>query len=476
MEKAMPAFLSDDFLLYSDAAVRLYHDYARPMPIFDYHCHLPVRDIDGDTRFANLTRIWLEGDHYKWRAMRANGIDEENITGDASDLEKFRAWAQTVPKTLRNPLYHWTHLELKRHFGIDRLLNAETAGGIYHTCNEMLQDKGLSVRGILKKMKVRVICTTDDPTDHLEHHKGIAKDKNFNVRVVPTFRPDAALTVENPTVFNDWIRRLEAASGVAVDSYSRFLEALEQRHSCFHDVGCRLSDHGLEHPYAETFTESGIAKIFDRARKMQPPAGTDIMRFKSAVLLTLAEMDAGRNWTQQFHFGALRNTNTRALEALGTDSGYDSIGDFDIARPLARFLDNLDRNRHLSKTILYVLNPRDNELIATMCGNYQDGSVAGKIQFGSAWWFNDQKDGIERQLNALSGMGLLSGFVGMLTDSRSFLSYPRHEYFRRVLCNLLGADIQNGELPDDFELIGTMVQDICYRNAVNYFGIETGRW
>jgi glucuronate isomerase len=470
----MPDFLSEDFLLYSDTAVRLYHDFASPMPIFDYHCHLPPRDIDEDTRFANLTRIWLEGDHYKWRAMRANGIDEKNITGDASDLEKFMAWAQTVPKTLRNPLYHWIHLELKRHFGIDRLLNTETAEEIYHTCTEMLQDKNLSVRAILKKMNVQVICTTDDPTDDLEHHKRIAKDKNFDVRVVPAFRPDAALAVENPTLFNDWLRRLEAVSGVAVDSYSRFLEALEQRHSYFHDVGCRLSDHGLEQPYAQTFSEAEIPMIFDRARRMQPPTAADILKFKSAVLLSLAEMDAGRNWTQQFHFGALRNTNTRALEALGPDSGYDTIGDFDIARPLARFLDNLDRSRCLAKTILYVLNPRDNELVAAMCGNFQDGSVAGKIQFGSAWWFNDQKDGIERHLNALSNMGLLSRFVGMLTDSRSFLSYPRHEYFRRVLCNLLGADIQNGELPDDFGLIGEMVQDICYRNAVNYFGIDIG--
>lgn len=469
----MPDFLSDDFLLYSDAALRLYHDFALSMPIFDYHCHLPPRDIDEDTRFANLTRIWLEGDHYKWRAMRANGIDEKNITGNASDFEKFMAWAQTVPKTLRNPLYHWIHLELKRHFGIDRMLNTETAEEIYHTCTEMLQDKNLSVRGILKKMNVRVICTTDDPTDDLEHHKRIATDKNFDVKVVPAFRPDAALAIENPTLFNDWLRRLEAASGVAVDSYSRFLEALEQRHSYFHDIGCRLSDHGLEQPYAQTFSEAEIPMIFDRARRMQPPTDADILKFKSAVLLTLAEMDAGRNWTQQFHFGALRNTNTRALEDLGPDSGYDTIGDFDIARPLARFLDNLDRSRRLAKTILYVLNPRDNELVAAMCGNFQDGSVAGKIQFGSAWWFNDQKDGIERQLNALSNMGLLSRFVGMLTDSRSFLSYPRHEYFRRVLCNLLGADIQNGELPDDFDLIGGMVQDICYRNAVNYFGIDT---
>jgi glucuronate isomerase len=469
----MPAFLSDDFLLYSDAAVRLYHDFARPMPIFDYHCHLPVADIDADTRFANLTKIWLAGDHYKWRAMRANGIGEEKITGEASDLEKFLAWAQTVPKTLRNPLYHWTHLELKRHFGIDRLLNRDSAEEIYHTCSGMLQDRNLSVRGILKKMKVRVLCTTDDPTDDLQHHKSIAEDESFDVRVVPAFRPDAALAVENLKAFNDWIGRLEAASGIAADSYGRFLEALEQRHAFFHEMGCRLSDHGLEAPYAEAFTEAEVAAIFDRSRQMQPLAFDEILKFKSALLLSFAEMDAGRNWTQQFHFGALRNTNTRALAALGPDSGYDTIGDFDIARPLARFLDKLDRHRRLAKTILYVLNPRDNDLIAAMCGCFQEGRVAGKIQFGSAWWFNDQKDGIERQLNALSNMGLLSRFVGMLTDSRSFLSYPRHEYFRRVLCNLLGADIQKGELPDDVDLVGEMVQAICYRNAADYFGIET---
>ena len=468
----MPSFLSDDFLLYSDAAVRLYHDYASSMPIFDYHCHLPVGDIDVDTCFDNLSKIWLEGDHYKWRAMRANGIDEKKITGDASDLEKFMAWAQTVPKTLRNPLYHWTHLELQRHFGINHLLNEKTAAEIYHTCTEMLQDKALSVRGILKKMNVRVVCTTDDPTDDLKHHQSIAKDKSFKLRVVPAFRPDAALLVENPPIFNEWIGKLEAASGIAVDSHSRFLEALEQRHAYFHAVGCRLSDHGLEQPYAETFTEAEIAKIFDRARKMETPTVADILKFKSATLLTLAEMDAGRDWTQQFHFGALRNTNTRAYEVLGPDSGYDSIGDFEIAKPLAQFMDNLDKNQRLAKTIIYVLNPGDNDLIAAMCGNFQDGSIAGKIQFGSAWWFNDQKDGIERQLNALSNMGLLSRFVGMLTDSRSFLSYPRHEYFRRILCNLLGTDIQNGELPDDFDLIGDMVQDICYHNAANYFGIE----
>jgi glucuronate isomerase len=470
----MTAFLSDDFLLYSDAAARLYHDFASPMPIFDYHCHLPVRDIDEDTRFANLTKIWLEGDHYKWRAMRANGIDENSITGNASDPDKFMAWAQTVPKTLRNPLYHWTHLELKRHFGVDLLLDANSATEIYDFCSEKLQDRKYSVRGILKMMNVRVVCTTDDPTDDLSHHIRIAADSKAPTTVVPAFRPDTALAVDHPEVFNDWIEKLEKASGMAVVSYSGFLEALEHRHAFFHEAGCRLSDHGLEQPYAESFTKTEVERIFDGVRSGRAPSAGKARQFKSAVLQTLAEMDAGRSWTQQFHFGALRNTNTRALASLGPDTGYDTIGDFDLAKSLARFLDNLDRKNQLTKTILYVLNPRDNELIAAMCGNFQGGGIAGKVQFGSAWWFNDQKDGIERQLNALSNMGLLSRFVGMLTDSRSFLSYPRHEYFRRVLCNLLGRDMTNGELPEDFDLIGKMVQDICYRNAVNYFGIETG--
>ncbi|MBN1848042.1 MAG: glucuronate isomerase [Deltaproteobacteria bacterium] len=467
----MRSFIHEDFLLHSDAAKRLYHEYAKPMPVFDYHCHLPVQDISEDTRFSNLTHIWLYGDHYKWRAMRTNGIDEYFITGNASDFEKFQAWARTVPKTLRNPLYHWTHLELKRHFGVDQLLDEHSAGNIFHTCSEMLQTSDLSVRGILKKMNVQVICTTDDPTDDLTHHMAIARDNSLDVRVVPAFRPDAALMVDQPRVFNAWIKRLEAASNMDVDHYSRFLDALEHRHAFFHSIGCRISDHGLEQPYAESFTLDEIERIFDDARHSRPIDRLDTLKFKSAVLLTLAEMDAGRNWAQQYHFGAMRNINSSAFKKLGPDTGYDTIGDFEIAKPLARFLDRLNVRGKLAKTILYVLNPRDNDMIATMCGNFQDGTIPGKIQFGSAWWFNDQKDGIERQINALSNMGLLSRFVGMLTDSRSFLSYPRHEYFRRVLCNLLGEDIYKGELPDDFDLIGKMVEDICYHNAVNYFGI-----
>jgi glucuronate isomerase len=468
----MRPFISEDFLLYSNEARRLYYEHAQPMPIYDYHCHLPVQDIRDDRRFDNLTQIWLNGDHYKWRAMRTNGIDEYFITGEASDQEKFQAWARTVPKTVRNPLYHWTHLELRRYFGIEALLDPRSAEDIYHTCSQKLQSEGFNVRGLLKKMDVRVICTTDDPTDDLAHHMAIAQDTTCDVRVVPAFRPDAAMAVDNPAAFNAWIGRLEHASNAEINNYNRFVQALEQRHAFFHNAGCRLSDHGLEEPYAESFTMRQIEQIFDRVRLNQPLERIDVIRFKSAVLLALAEMDAGRNWAQQFHLGALRNTNSRALQTLGPDSGYDTIGDFNIAMSLTRLLDILDRRNMLAKTILYVLNPRDNEVIAAMCGSFQDGTVAGKIQFGSAWWFNDQKDGITRQIDALSNMGLLSRFVGMLTDSRSFLSYPRHEYFRRILCNMLGTDIHNGELPADFDLIGKMVEDICYNNAVDYFGIQ----
>jgi glucuronate isomerase len=468
----MKPFLSEDFLLHNDTARRLYHDYAACLPIFDYHCHLPVEEIAADKRFANLTRIWLSGDHYKWRAMRANGVDERFITGEADDREKFAAWAATVPKTLRNPLYHWTHLELKRYFGIDdRLLDPQTADGIYDHCRARLPTPAFSTRSLLKKMQVEVVCTTDDPVDALEHHQAIAKDADMAVKVLPAFRPDRAIAVEDPTAFNQWVDQLTIASGLAIEDYAAFITALRARHDFFHANGCRLSDHGLERPYAEAFDDAVVRRIFDRLRRGEAVNHRERSQFKTAVLLELARMDAARGWTQQFHFGALRNTNSRAFAQLGPDTGYDSIGDFEIARPLARFLDILEREGNLARTILYILNPRDNEMLATMIGNFQDGAVPGKIQFGSGWWFNDQKDGMQRQIDALSNMGLLSRFVGMLTDSRSFLSYPRHEYFRRVLCNLLGTDVENGELPHDMDLIGAMVQDICYRNAVTYFGL-----
>lgn len=469
----MKTFLSEDFLLQTPTARTLYHEFAQGMPIFDYHCHLPVAEIAANKKFANLTDIWLRGDHYKWRAMRANGTPERLITGDANDLEKFLAWAATVPKALRNPLYHWTHLELKRYFGIaGKLLCPETAEDIYGACSEMLRTDDFSTRCILQRMNVKVVCTTDDPVDTLEHHLLLKKEKGFAVKVLPAFRPDKALSVDLPKAFNQWVGRLEASAGLTVTGFDSFLEAIRRRHDFFHQVGCRLSDHGIEHPYAERYTPRDVRNVFGKARQGKKPTPSETLKYKSAVTLELARMDAEKGWTQQFHYGALRNINSKAMAALGPDTGYDTIGDFEMARALARFLDILERDGQLAKTIVYVMNPRDNEVVATAIGCFQDGSAPGKMQFGSAWWFNDQKEGIERQINTLSNMGLLSRFVGMLTDSRSFLSYPRHEYFRRVLCNLLGNDMDNGELPDDMEVVGNMVKDICFRNAMAYFGIE----
>ena len=469
----MTPFLSDDFLLQTESAKRLYHEYAEDMPVYDYHCHLPVREIAENKIFENLTQVWLYGDHYKWRAMRTNGVHEKYITGDATDFEKFEAWALTVPKTLCNPLYHWTHLELKRYFGIDgKLLNADTAKEIYNTCNAMLQTDDFSTQRLLQQMNVRVVCTTDDPTDSLEYHLQLKENKVYPVLVFPAFRPDKAMTVESPERFNEWVNQLETAADTEIRDYKSYMNALHKRHDFFHKVGCRLSDHGIEQPYAYSYTEAQIRHIFTKVRSGETLLEPEILQFKSAMLMELALMDAEKGWTQQFHMGALRNTNARAMQQLGPDTGYDSIGDFEIARPLALFLDQLESQGKLTKTILYVINPRDNELVAAMIGNFQDGIIPGKIQFGSGWWFNDQKNGIIQQISALSNMGLLSRFVGMLTDSRSFLSYPRHEYFRRVLCNLLGNDMENGELPNDLELIGGMVKDICYNNAVNFFGID----
>ena len=469
----MKSFLSEDFLLHTETAKVLYYDFAENMPIFDYHCHLPVKEIAENKKFENLTQIWLNGDHYKWRAMRANGIDERYITGDATDYEKFAAWAATVPQTLRNPLYHWTHLELKRYFGItDTLLNPDTCRQIYETCSTMLQTDEFRTQGILSRMNVKVVCTTDDPVDSLAYHQQIKEDQSFSIKVLPAFRPDQALAVETPEGFNRWVGLLEAAADMEINTFARFLEGIQKRHDFFHQIGCRISDHGLEQPVAEPYSVQEIPAIFDAVRRGQGLSPHQILKFKSAMLIELARMDAEKQWTQQFHLGALRNTNSRAMQIIGPDSGYDSMGDFEMAKPLASFFDALEMEGKLAKTILYVVNPRDNELIATMIGNYQDGLVPGKIQFGSGWWYNDQKDGMERQINTLSNMGLLSRFVGMLTDSRSFLSYPRHEYFRRVLCNLLGTDVENGELPHDMTLLGKMVKDICWYNAVNYFGIE----
>jgi glucuronate isomerase len=464
-------FITEDFLLSTRAAVRLYHDYARDMPILDYHCHLPPREVAEDRRFENLTRIWLAGDHYKWRAMRAGGIEERYCTGNASDWEKFQQWAELVPQTLRNPLYHWTHLELKRPFGIsDRLLGPQTAKGIWDECNAKLAQPEFSCRGIMRQMKVVLVCTTDDPVDSLEHHAAVAADKSFPVQVLPTFRPDKAMAIESPGAYRAWLEKLGAAVNREICTLDDLRSALVARHDFFHQHGCRISDHGLETMYAEPYTESEIAAIFRRARDGQTPAPADVLKFKSAMLYEFAVLDQAKGWTQQFHLGALRNNNSRAMAALGPDTGYDSIGDWPVAQALSRFFDRLDGEHRLTRTIVYNLNPCWNELLATMIGNFQDGRTPGKMQFGSGWWFLDQRDGMERQLDTLSNQGLLSRFVGMLTDSRSFLSYTRHEYFRRILCNLLGREMEQGLLPNDFQLIGGMVRDISYHNAARYFG------
>ena len=469
------SFIHDDFLLESNVAADLYHRHARDLPIVDYHCHLSPEQMARDHRFRSLTEVWLDGDHYKWRAMRTNGVAERLVTGDASDLEKFEAWAATVPQTLRNPLYHWTHMELKRPFGIEALLSPDTARPIYDRAGTLLQEDGFTTLGLLAQFKVAVVCTTDDPADSLEHHEALAKRPDPVTRVYPTWRPDKAFAVDDPPAWNQWVGRLEAASGQAVTSLSSFLAALEARHSFFHDKGCRASDHGLEEMFAEPWADDEVAGAFARVRAGRRLDAGEVRRLQSALLHRLALLDHARGWVQQFHLGALRNNNTRLRLRLGADTGFDSIGDFAQARPLARFLDRLDRTGQLAKTILYNLNPGDNEVLATMCGNFQDGSVPGKMQFGSAWWFLDQLDGMEAQMNALSSLGLLSRFVGMITDSRSFLSYSRHEYFRRLLCNLLGEDVRRGRLPDDRELLGRLVRNVSFVNARDYFGFPLGR-
>jgi glucuronate isomerase len=462
---------TDDFLLQTKTAKALYHEHAAKMPIYDYHCHIPAAQIAEDKRFDNLTQIWLYGDHYKWRAMRTNGVPEEFCTGKASDWEKFLKWAETVPHTLRNPLYHWTHLELKRPFGVKKLLGPDTAKEIYDQCSELLRTPDFSVRGIMRKMNVKLICTTEGPLDTLEHHKKIRKD-GFEIKVHTAFRPDKGLAVEDVNSLNEWIDQLEDIAGVYITDFDAYLTALRKRHDFFHTNGCRLSDYGLETAYAEDYTEKEIKKIFNKLRSGENLNKDEQLKFKSAMLYEMALMDSDAGWVMQLHLGALRDNNTRMLKTLGPDTGFDSIGDFEIAKPLSRFLDRLDRDNKLPKTILYNLNPRDNELMATMIGNFQDGSVPGKMQYGSGWWFLDQKDGMEKQINALSNLGLLSRFVGMLTDSRSFLSYPRHEYFRRILCNILGSDVEAGLIPNDMKLLGQMVENICFNNAKNYFPME----
>jgi glucuronate isomerase len=464
-------FITEDFLLESKTASALYHTYAEPLPIIDYHCHLSPKEIAENKKFDNITQGWLYGDHYKWRAMRACGVHERLITGESTDWEKFEAWAGTVPKTLRNPLYHWTHLELKSPFGIaDRLLNETTAKGIWEETCEKLARPEFTTQGLLKQMHVEVVCTTDDPIDSLEYHDRYSRATNGVTTMKPAFRPDKAMAVENGPAFLAWTKKLGEAADVDITDYQSFIAALGRRHQYFHDHGCRLSDHGLETAYAEDYTAAEVNTIFAAILAGEALTQSSILKFKSAVLYELGVMDHAKGWVFQLHLGALRNTNSRMLRVLGPDTGFDTIGDFEIARPLAKFLDRLDTDNTLPKTILYNLNPRDNELMATMIGSFQDGSVAGKVQYGAAWWFLDQKDGMTKQIEALSNNGLLSQFVGMLTDSRSFLSYPRHEYFRRLLCSILGSEMDKGLIPNDMELVGGMVKDICYYNAKRYFG------
>jgi glucuronate isomerase len=463
----MKKFLDENFLLQTETAQRLYHEYAKGLPIIDYHCHLPPNEIAGNLNFKNLTHAWLYGDHYKWRALRTNGVDESYITGNKSDAEKFEKWAATVPYTLRNPLYHWTHLELQRYFDTDEILSPDTAKKIYDECSAKLQTPEFAVQSLIKKMKVETICTTDDPLDNLEFHQQMAGSDV--AKILPTFRPDKAMNADDTQALNAYINKLEEVANVSISDYDSYLAALKTRHDFFAAQGCKVSDHGLEHIYAETYTNEEVKAIFDKIRSGQALLPGEILKIKSALLFQFAIWDHEKGWVQQFHLGALRNNNTRLLTKLGPDTGFDSIGDFSQAANLSKFLNKLDTEDKLTKTIIYNLNPADNEMMAAMIGNFNDGTVAGKVQFGSGWWFLDQKDGMIRQMNALSNLGLISRFIGMLTDSRSFLSFPRHEYFRRIVCNLFAEDIENGELPNDIKWTGKIIQDICYYNAKNYF-------
>ncbi|HEY3616245.1 MAG TPA: glucuronate isomerase [Candidatus Sulfotelmatobacter sp.] len=467
----MTGFLTEDFLLSNDAARRLYHQFAAPQPILDYHCHLSPRDISENRQFANLFEIWLEGDHYKWRAMRANGIDEKYITGSATPYEKFLAWARTVPYTLRNPLYHWTHLELQRYFGITELLDETSAPAIWERTKAALSG-GLTACAILQKFHVEVVCTTDDPTDDLRHHRAIATS-NLPTRVFPAFRPDKALAI-GEAEFLPWVETLSQAANIKVTSLSTFLEALQSRHECFHSLGCRLSDHGLDHCYPTSCPERTAAAIFSKARKGHAITAEERIQFTSFMMLFFARLDAEKGWTKQLHLGAHRNVNTVARRTLGADVGYDAIGDFPQGEHLAAYLDLLSQENALPQMIIYNVNPRDTFQIATLIGCFQDGERPGKLQYGSAWWFLDQKEGMTAQIEALSNTGLLSRFIGMVTDSRSLMSYPRHEYFRRVLCDIIGQEVERGEVPNDDGLVGRLIQDICYRNAKQYLQLPTG--
>ncbi|WP_343329733.1 glucuronate isomerase [Polaribacter staleyi] len=467
----MKTFLKDDFLLQTDFAKKLYHNFAKKLPIIDYHNHLPPNEIAVDKQFENIAQVWLSGDHYKWRAMRAFGIHEKYITGDATDKEKFLKWAEVVPFTIRNPLFHWTHLELKAYFGINEILTPENAEEIYEKTAKMLQEKTHSANGLLKLMNVESLCTTDDPIDSLEYHIAIQKDKT-KVKTFPTFRPDKAFAVENVKTYNKYLLKLEKASNLSIDNFNDLLAALENRIDFFNKNGCKLSDHGFGQLYYFETDVYDISLLFKKIKANKDLSKEEVSFFKAKTMIALGKMYHKKSWTQQLHLGVIRDNNKRLLKTLGPDTGFDSIGDFSQAESLCGYLNTLDTTNQLTKTIVYNLNPSDNEVFATMVGNFNDGNIKGKVQFGAAWWFLDQKDGMEKQINTLSNQGLLSCFVGMLTDSRSFLSFTRHEYFRRILCNIIGTDVANGELPDDEEFLGKIVSDICYYNAKSYFNFK----
>ncbi|MFX0004120.1 MAG: glucuronate isomerase [Candidatus Hermodarchaeota archaeon] len=466
----MKKFIDENFLLQTETARALYHEFAENKPIFDYHCHLPVKELAEDICYNNLGQAWLAGDHYKWRLMRSNGIAEKYCTGKATNYEKFEKWAETVPIAIRNPLYHWTHLELKRYFEVDDLLNPKSCKKIYDHCSKLLQSSEFSVQNLLLKMNVKVVCTTDDPVDSLDYHKKIRND-GYSVKVLPAFRPDKLMKLENSTLFNNYISQLSDVSSIEINNFSSLIEAVDIRHKIFHKSGCRIADHGILTFWTENYNEEEIERITKKILSGNSLSEIEISKIKSALLYEFARLNNKRGWVQQYHIGPLRNTNTRMFNLIGADTGFDSIGDHIYGEKMANFLDRLDQSGELTKTILYNINPRDNELIASMIGNFQDGSLAGKMQFGPSWWFLDQIDGITKQLNAISNLGLLSRFIGMNTDSRSFLSFPRHEYFRRILCNLIGSDVEDGKIPADIDMLGEIIENICYNNAISYFNI-----
>ncbi|WP_416151173.1 glucuronate isomerase [Salipaludibacillus sp. HK11] len=464
------SFIHEDFMLQSKAAKKLYHEYASDMPIFDFHCHLSPKEISEDKQFTNLSEIWLHGDHYKWRAMRTLGIEESIVTGDASDYQKFSAWSKTVPHTIGNPLYHWTHLELKRYFDTDRLLNEDTCDKIWNEANEKLQGGSLSTQNIIKKSNVRGICTTDDPIDSLEYHRSIAKNSKIAAKVLPTFRPDKAIEIQKEG-FQDYIGQLGEAANIFIRNYDDVLLALENRIDFFAQNGCVVSDHGIQTLPFEQATKEEVVGIFDKRMNGEKLTEKEVEQYRTYTMVSLGQQYHEKGWVMQLHLGAIRNNNQRLFKKLGPDTGFDSMYDFNMAYSLNGFFNELDQTDQLPKTIVYNLNPIHNEVIATAIGNFQSGGVKGKLQFGSGWWFNDQKTGMEKQMTDLANHGLLSTFVGMLTDSRSFLSYTRHEYFRRILCNVIGQWVEQGEVPEDYQLLGKMVQDISYNNANEFFAV-----